>query len=114
MVNYLHNLTFFHSLHLHLSTDALNCEYFLSTAVCLIISVVIFGSEIGDDRTWMPRFDINNLGWSYAFAVVAGFMAVFSAICVCVFTLMRKYAKLPREKLDQSKSSNVFAMTPKA
>jgi hypothetical protein len=60
-------------------------------AACLSTSVVIFGVMIGLDRTWMPGWHMNVLGWSYGLVVVAGFMSTFSFIATVVYTLMRKY-----------------------
>jgi hypothetical protein len=60
-------------------------------AACISTSVVIFGVMIGLDRTWMPRWDTNVLGWSYGVVVVAGFFSTFSFIAIVVYTLARKY-----------------------
>jgi len=46
---------------------------------------------IGLDRTWMPDWHTNVLGWSFGLAVVAGFLATFSFIAIVVYTLMVKY-----------------------
>lgn len=62
---------------------------------CLITSVVIFGVMIGEDRTWMPRYDMDRLGWSYGLVVVSGFFSIFSTIAITTYTLMRKYELLP-------------------
>jgi hypothetical protein len=66
-------------------------------SACLTTSVVIFGVMIGEDRTWMPRYDVDRLGWSYGLAVVSGFMSIFSTIAITTYTLMRKYELLPSE-----------------
>jgi len=60
-------------------------------AICQSIVVVIFGVMIGEDRTWMPRYDLDRLGWSYGLAVVCGFFSHFAGIALTVYTLMRKY-----------------------
>jgi len=60
-------------------------------AICQTITVVIFGVMIGEDRTWVPRYDLDMLGWSYGLSVVGGFFAHFSGIAITVYLLMRKY-----------------------
>jgi hypothetical protein len=60
-------------------------------AACQTIVVVVFGVMIGEDRTWMPRYDLDRLDWSYGLAVLCGFFAHFSGIALTVYTLMRKY-----------------------
>ena len=93
------------------------CFFYPLTGACLTISVTTFAIMIGEDRTWMPRFDINTLSWSFGLAVVAGFLAVFSAICMAVYTLMKKYELLPRDDDDyigaSKKSLNMMPMVPK-
>ena len=71
--------------------------YFNFSALCIAITVIIFGVMIGEDRTWMPRPDIDKLGWSYGLVVVSGFMTAFSFISLTIYTLMRKWELLPRE-----------------
>jgi hypothetical protein len=69
---------------------------------CISTSVVIFGVMIGLDRTWMPGWHLNVLGWSYGLVVVAGFLSTFSFIGILVYTLMRKYELATRvEKRKQ-------------
>lgn len=84
---------------------------------CLTISVCVFAVMIGEDRTWMPRFDINVLGWSFGLAVTAGFLAVFACICMTVYTLMKKYELLPRDDAASAPlkkgSLAMFPMEPK-
>jgi len=60
-------------------------------AICQTIVVVVFGVMIGLDRAWVPRYDLDVLGWSYGLAVVSGFFAHFSGIAITVYALMRKY-----------------------
>jgi len=60
-------------------------------AICQTIVVVIFGVMIGLDRAWVPRYDLDVLGWSYGLAVLSGFFAHFSGISLTVYALMRKY-----------------------
>jgi len=70
---------------------SLACFTVWMMAICQTIVVVIFGVMIGEDRTWMPRYDLDNLGWSYGLSVVSGFFAHFSGIAITVFLFMRKY-----------------------
>jgi hypothetical protein len=60
-------------------------------AACQVVVVVIFGVMIGEDRTWMPRYDLDRLGWSYGLAVLSGFFSLFSGIALTTYMLMRKY-----------------------
>ncbi|KAK2165805.1 hypothetical protein LSH36_45g09004 [Paralvinella palmiformis] len=81
------------------NTRMLNITVFatLFTTLCIAITVIIFGVMIGEDRTWVPRPDIDKLGWSYGLVVVSGFMTAFSFISLSIYTLMRKWELLPRE-----------------
>jgi len=65
--------------------------------MCVSTSVTIFGVMIGLDRTWMPNWHTNVLGWSFGLAVLGGFFATFSFIAIVVYTLMVKY-QLARER----------------
>jgi len=70
-------------------------------AICQTIVVVVFGVMIGLDRAWVPRYDLDVLGWSYGLAVISGFFAHFSGIAITVYALMRKYDLLANK--DQPK-----------
>jgi len=70
---------------------SLSCFTIWMMAICQTITVVIFGVMIGEDRTWVPRYDLDMLGWSYGLAVLGGFFAHFSGISITVYLLMRKY-----------------------
>lgn len=76
---------------------SITCALTGFTTICIAISVVIFGVMVGEDRTWMPRPDIDKLGWSYGLVVVSGFLCAFSCISITVYTLMRKWELLPRD-----------------
>jgi len=71
---------------------------------CISTSVVIFGVMIGLDRTWMPRWDMNVLGWSYGIVVVAGFFSTFSFISAVVYTLARKYEIEAAKETNEKKA----------
>jgi len=79
-------------------------------AMCISTSVTIFGVMIGLDRTWMPDWHTNVLGWSYGLVVVAGFLATFSFIGIVVYTLMVKY-EIARAK--QQPDNKKLPMIPK-
>ncbi|ELT92571.1 hypothetical protein CAPTEDRAFT_219379 [Capitella teleta] len=80
---------------------------------CLGVSVTIFAVMIGEDRTWMPRPDIDKLSWSFGLAVVAGFAAAFSCISITVYTLMRKYDLLPKDDVDYQRKPPMLPMVPR-
>ncbi|KAM0737233.1 hypothetical protein ACS0PU_000326 [Formica fusca] len=47
--------------------------------VCGVIAVIIFGAR-GDGRDWMPNWEHNDIGWSYALAVVGSFTLIAAGI----------------------------------
>lgn len=80
--------------------------FIMGTAgACLTCAVTVFGVMIGEDRTWMPRPDIDEPAWSFGLAVVSGFFAFFATIAMAVHTLMRKWELLPHDDLNMSKRS---------
>ena len=87
-------------------------RYGLFAALVIGISLVIFGTMIGEDRTWMPRPDEDVLGWSFGLAVIAGFMSCFSCISIFTYTLMCKY-ELERDIYDPTASKKMMPMVPK-
>ncbi|XP_013418803.1 uncharacterized protein LOC106179632 [Lingula anatina] len=62
-----------------LEVPSIYLSAFLMVCACIIegMVVIVFGALSGD-RTWMPRPDFNYLSWSYAFAVLSGFVACFA------------------------------------
>ncbi|XP_033208841.1 uncharacterized protein LOC117167778 [Belonocnema kinseyi] len=48
-----------------------------------IIAVLIFGGR-GDYRDWMPNWQHNDIGWSYALAVIGSFILLASGILFLV------------------------------
>ena len=90
---------FVHSHSTHV-THTLQCDgwwFVYVTLVCpvavsfIAISVTTFGVMIGEDRTWMPRFDINRLSWSFGLAVVSGFFAAFACMSISTYAVQRRY-----------------------
>ena len=55
----------------------------LISAICGTIAVVIFG-VYGDSRYWMPNWEHNDMGWSYAMAVVGVVFLYISGILFLV------------------------------
>lgn len=47
--------------------------------ICGIISVIIFGAR-GDGRDWMPNWEHNDIGWSFALAVVGSVTLIAAGI----------------------------------
>ncbi|ESO08285.1 hypothetical protein HELRODRAFT_195072 [Helobdella robusta] len=81
-------------------------------ASLITTSVVIFGVMVGLDRTWVPRWDQDELGWSYGLAVLSGFFSWFSLICLCVYTTMRSYELENKEKKPFVQSAPSGKRTP--
>ncbi|CAD5118784.1 DgyrCDS7463 [Dimorphilus gyrociliatus] len=87
----------------HDKAPLIACGLTIINTFCIAVSVIVFGVMIGEDRTWMPRFDLDYLGWSFGLAVLSGFFSAFAAISICTYTLMLKYEALP--KYDESTAS---------
>ena len=69
--------------------------------------MTIFGVMIGLDRAWLPRWDVNVLGWSYGLVVVSGFFSVFSFIAIVVYTLARKYDLTKEQMMARGEASPI-------
>ena len=72
----------------------------LFSALLITISVIIFGVMIGLDRAWMPRWDQDQLGWSYGLVVLSGFFSWFSQIGLVAFNMMRRYELEDSQSMD--------------
>ncbi|KAH3710097.1 uncharacterized protein LOC127857627 [Dreissena polymorpha] len=57
------------------------------TGALLALAVTIFGIKADTDRAWLPRPDQNYMSWSFGLAVVAGFFAIFSGMCLVIDSL---------------------------
>lgn len=57
------------------------------------IAVVIFGAK-GDSRDWMPGWQNNDMGWSFAFAVVGAVMLLPAGILYMVEARRERYKRL--------------------
>ncbi|KAK7091809.1 uncharacterized protein [Littorina saxatilis] len=59
-------------------------------AFFLILSTIIFGVKVDQDREWLPQPDSVSLAWAYGFAILAGFLTLFSGMCMATdFVRMR-------------------------
>ncbi|KAH8326826.1 hypothetical protein KR074_001471 [Drosophila pseudoananassae] len=72
----------------------------LSVGTCQIfgsifgfIAVVIFGAK-GDSRDWMPGWQNNDMGWSFAFAVVGSVLLLPAGILYMVQARRERYKRL--------------------
>lgn len=52
-------------------------------ATCGLLSVIIFGAD-GDSRVWMPNWEHNDVGWSFALAVVGSILLYVGGILFLV------------------------------
>ncbi|KAH8371039.1 hypothetical protein KR093_005960 [Drosophila rubida] len=68
-----------------------SCEVLAS--IFAFIAVVIFGAK-GDSRDWMPGWQNNDMGWSFAFAVVGGVMLLPAGILYMVEARRERYKRL--------------------
>ncbi|KAH8325606.1 hypothetical protein KR067_002315 [Drosophila pandora] len=57
------------------------------------IAVVIFGAK-GDSRDWMPGWQNNDMGWSFAFAVVGSVLLLPAGILYMVQARRERYKRL--------------------
>lgn len=76
-----------------------NAILIFTAGLFITLSVIIFGVKSDIDRQWLSRPDQNYLSWSFGLAVVAGFLAIFSGMCLIVDSLrlaqIRRKAKAP-------------------
>lgn len=91
----------------------LTCFFTAMITMCISTSVTIFGVMIGLDRTWMPDWHTNVLGWSFGLAVIAGFFATFSFIAIVVYTLMVKYEIAVNKAVERQPETKKVPMIPK-
>ncbi|XP_034943476.1 uncharacterized protein kune [Chelonus insularis] len=70
--------------------------------ICGIIAVIIFGAR-GDGRDWMPDWEHNDIGWSFALGVVGSFLLLNSGILF--FIEGRRFRKkIERMLVDEPKT----------
>lgn len=62
------------------------------------IAVYIFGLY-GDGRDWMPNWEHNNIGWSYALAVIG---VIGSYVSGTLYLVEARRHKIKREKAEKS------------
>uniref|UniRef100_A0ABD2VVS2 Uncharacterized protein n=1 Tax=Trichogramma kaykai TaxID=54128 RepID=A0ABD2VVS2_9HYME len=70
---------------------------FTVAATCGIVSVIIFGAK-GDGRDWMPNWEHNDVGWSYALAVVGSFILLAGGVLFLIEA--RRFAKKKEKFLN--------------
>ncbi|CAH1776236.1 unnamed protein product [Owenia fusiformis] len=61
------------------------------------VSVLVFGVMAKEDRTWMPRPELNYMSWSYGLAVLSAFFAFFSGLALAVQGMIVKERALEKE-----------------
>ncbi|CAG5120397.1 unnamed protein product [Candidula unifasciata] len=69
-------------------------------------SVTIFGIKADIDRQWLPNPDSNFLSWSFGFACLSGFFAIFSAMC-----LTTDYMRIKEEETKANRGP-AYAVKP--
>ena len=61
--------------------------------ICALFSVILFGCY-GDSRDWMPNWEHNHMGWSFAFACVGSVMLFPAGILFLIDARRLKYKRL--------------------
>ncbi|KAI0207406.1 hypothetical protein LSAT2_007939 [Lamellibrachia satsuma] len=90
----------------------ITCVVTFFILACTAISVTTFGVMIGVDRTWMPRFDMNRLSWSFGLAVVSGFFAAFACMSITTYAMQRRYELATRNEFGSGRPK-MMPMVPK-
>lgn len=80
-----------------------------TSALSGTIAVYIFGSD-GDSRVWMPNWEHNNIGWSYAVGVV-GVIGTWVAGCLYLIEARRHHIK--KSKADVMHAAYQMEETPR-
>ena len=55
---------------------------FPHTAFFLIVSTILFGVNVDQDRDWLPHPDSTFLSWAYGFAILSAFLCLFAGMCM--------------------------------
>ncbi|XP_067665561.1 uncharacterized protein [Haliotis asinina] len=66
------------------------------------ISVIMFGIKADTDRQWLPHPDSNYLSWSFGFAVLSAFFALFAGMCLLV-----EWMRLNQEENNRARRQNM-------
>ncbi|XP_046583898.1 uncharacterized protein LOC124291041 isoform X2 [Haliotis rubra] len=66
------------------------------------ISVILFGIKADTDRQWLPHPDSNYLSWSFGFAVLSAFFALFAGMCLLV-----EWMRLNQEENNKARRQNM-------
>lgn len=62
-----------------------------TSGIMMAFCVTLFGIKSDVDRQWFPRPDQNFLSWSFGLVVLAGFFAIFGAMCLLFDSLRIKW-----------------------
>lgn len=68
-----------------------SCQVLAS--IFAFIAVVIFGAK-GDSRDWMPHWQNNDMGWSFALAVVGGILLCPGGVLYMIEARRERYKRL--------------------
>uniref|UniRef100_U5EFK3 Putative conserved plasma membrane protein n=1 Tax=Corethrella appendiculata TaxID=1370023 RepID=U5EFK3_9DIPT len=63
------------------------------SALCGLIAVITFGAN-GDNRDWMPNWEHNDMGWSFALAVIGVFLIFPAGVLFVVEARRATYRRL--------------------
>lgn len=72
------------------------------------IALFIFGAN-GDGRVWMPNWEHNNLGYSYAVGVIG---VICSYLAGCLFMIEARRHKIKKQKLQERHMGGGYPMQP--
>jgi len=65
----------------------------LFAAFCGIIAIIIFGVR-GDGRDWMPNWQNNNMGWSFALGVIGVLFKMPAGVLYLIEARRERYKRL--------------------
>jgi len=89
-----------------------NSIQMFTSATLIGISVSLFGVQARTSRQWLPRPDQNYLSWSFGLAVVGGFFAVFSSMCLFTDSQRRRFEAQDKQKKEKMMSYSMEASAP--
>lgn len=74
--------------------------------ICGLIGVIIFGAY-GDSRDWMPNWQHNSLGWSFAFAALGSLLLLPAGALFLVEARRFRYRTLEESRQPSNYSMDV-------
>lgn len=80
-----------HERYIHLLIT--NGSSLIVAGVCAVFAVILFGCY-GDSRDWMPNWEHNNMGWSFALACPGSVMLFPAGILYLIEARRLKYKRL--------------------